>query len=228
MRRHSFVRGFSLIELLTVIVIIGVLVSLVAVAIGPLLTGSGLSQSCINVTGILSYARQAAVSGNQIIEVRVYQYADPTFSGETAGSPNTGKYRAFQTFKINESNIALALTTVQRLPQGIIVDSGAQLTSIFCSTPTSGSSTGVAIPGVGNAYNYQFFRIRPSGSIVFFTTAATPPALPTPTFAAPTPPGTWCLTLHASNLGDGLATPPKNFGTIQIDSSSGSTSMFRP
>jgi uncharacterized protein (TIGR02596 family) len=167
----------------------------------------------------LSVARQTALSMNNSVEVRFYQFGDPGIPGEQVNSPSTGRYRAMQTFVIQDSGTAVALGKVQLLPNTIMIDSGATLSSIIGSsqaspaipTATKGSMLNVPIPRVGTNYNSVAFQFLPGGS-----TNLTPPI------------STWFLTLHKLNDADGLNTPPSNFYTVQIDASNGHIKTYRP
>lgn len=212
-------RGFTLVELLAVMGIIAILGLLVVPNLTSVLRGSGLTRADNDVLSLLAYARQAAITDNSPMEVRIYQYADPSYPGETAGSPGTGKYRAFQIFNLANASAPIPLTPPQHLPSGIIIDSGTTLTSIFSPTATPGT---VNLPGLGTNYNYQYFRLLPDGSAQFFPTATTASVTP------PATPGAWCLTLHAVSAGDKLTAPPANFATIDVDAINGKVSNFRP
>ena len=111
-----------------------------------------------------------------------------------------------QLFQITSSG-AVPFGKVQVLPNTIIIDSGSTLSSIIVSATTSN----VSIPRVGTNYNYVPFRFLVDGS-----TNLSPPT------------GSFFLTLHNFNYGDGLAAPPPNFFTLQVDPVNGHVKKFHP
>ena len=220
--RDARASGFTLVELLTVMAIIGLIAAFVVPSASSILKGSQLTQSTQIVTDQLGLARQRALSRNRSVEVRFYKYGDPEIPGQTASN---GNYRAFQTFEVidpspaNLSGTTVAFGKVQHLQSSIIIDAGtpdlATLSSIFNQTnrkPLSVSTTSSTLPfpHAGNTYEYTYFRFRPDGSTDL---------LPT---------GKWYLTLHSINDGDKLTTPPRNFVTLQLDPVDGSIRTFRP
>ena len=224
LKTHSFQAimrgGFSLIELLFVISIMAILAALIAPSVNTILRPSQLSQASHLICDQLSLARQIALSRNLITEVRFYQFADATAAGEQANNPGTGKYRAMQTFQIQESGSAVALAKVQRLPATVMIDSGSVLSTLIGAAQASpnapsssnGDTLNASIAQAGKSYNAASFRFLPSGA----------------TNLSPLASRQWFLTLHSLKDGDALASPPANFFTIQIDACNGHIKTFRP
>lgn len=214
--------AFTLIEVLAVLGIMALIAVLALPAAGTVLRGSQLTQGAQTVSEQLGLARQLALSSNHKVEVRFYQFADSQAPGESTGTPSTWKFRAMQTFQIDESGVATPLGKMQMVPASIIIDSGASLSSVLDAgaTPSlqktwypSKGDPQVSLPrNVGINYNCCAFRFLPSG-------ATTLPAS-----------GQWFLTLHNINDGDKLAMNSKqvNFVTIQIDPSNGHLRTFQP
>lgn len=218
-------KGFSLVELLVVIAIIAMIAAFAAPATNAILRGSQLTQAAQMLSDQLGLARQMALSKNHIVEVRFYQLGDEGIPGEKASDPNTGRYRAFQSFEIQESGTPVAVSKMQRVPSSIIIDSGSAdagktLSSIIglaqnaSSVPTlkTGAALNVSIPRAGIAYNSVSFRFLPDGSTNLSSLANQQ----------------WFLTLHSLNDGDRLNGSPANFFTIQIDAINGHIRTFRP
>jgi uncharacterized protein (TIGR02596 family) len=213
-------RGFSLVELLTVLAIIAILGVLVAALAGSL-TGSQLTQAAAQVSAYLKSARQLAMTQNRKVEVRFYQYADPTFPGEVAGSPPTGKFRAIWALQIDDSgNYTISLHPLY-LPNGIVFDKGvtgsAQTLSNLLDPTLSplavggAAATDTAHPlGTKTSTQYLGFHFNRDGTSDLGIG------------------NNWFVTLHSVSLGDALAAAPKNFATLRIDPVNGAISVFRP
>ncbi len=202
-------RAFTLVEMLAVIAIIIVLAGLLAPAASTILRGSQLTQASDTLVSSLALARQTAISNNCSVEVRFYQYGDPGNPGEQAAVASSGKYRAFQLFKVDDTGATTALGKVTQLPTSILIDLNATLSTLLGSPQSNPSAS---IPRAGTNYNWCFFRFRPDGS----------------TNLSPTTPAYWSLTLHNLVDGDNRASPPPNYATIQVDSVGGAVTSYRP
>src|SRR6218665_1327979 len=93
-------RGFSLLELLTVILIIGIVSVFVTPAVTTILKGSQISQGEQVLTDQFKIARQLALTKTRSIEVRFVRFGDPEVPGEKKDNPSTGNYRAIQLFEV--------------------------------------------------------------------------------------------------------------------------------
>jgi uncharacterized protein (TIGR02596 family) len=208
--------GFSLIELIAVLAITTAVATLAIPAFSSVLRSSQLSEGAQIMVDQLNYARQAALSKNRAVEVRLLQYAEMQMPGEKVGDPQTGKFRALQLFEISELGTARALGKVWRLPESIIIDSGGTLSSLIASAlplPNVPTLTTTPVPSAEKQgpYRVTSFRFLPDGS-----TNLSPAAT------------RWFLTLHDIRDGDGPPVTPKNFFTIQIDANNGHIRTIRP
>ena len=218
--------------MLAVMAIISVLIALVVPAASTMVRGSQLSQAVELMDSQLDLARQTALSRNHSVEVRFYQYADPSVQGEQQGSPATGKYRALQLFDVSPSGTPLVLNKVQRLPLSVIIDSGSQLSSLIGATSNtavapaknSGAALNVTIPTSGLQYNAVSFRFLPDGS----TNLPSSLSGSAGGSGASAQSARWYLTLHNAVDGDARATPPSNFATLQLDPANGHIRTYRP
>ena len=195
--RHR--NGFSLLELLTVIAIVGILVGLVMMA-PALLRTSSLATAGNSVVEDLAYARELATTGNQPTEIWFLQPG--------AGGAFTG----VQIYTVDQAGKSVAYGAVHHLPPSIGMDSGALSPLLNAGTQQQWTSSQpqVPIPGYGLNYNVWFIRFKPDGSTTLATTR------------------NWWITLHDIALGDGLVSLPPNYAIVGMDPVTGAVSLYRP
>lgn len=143
-------KGFSLIELLTVVAIIVILVTLTIPAFQSIAMGSSLSRSGQIVADQFALARQMAISRNSQVQVRVVWLTD-----SPAG------YRAIQLWG-QGTNLAnfVPLTRMTVLPDGISMASNAALSPLLTDAATI--KTNDVFPGKGTL-GYCGFRFKSGG-----------------------------------------------------------------
>lgn len=200
--------AFSLPEVLAVLAIVSIIAVLAVPAVNSITKSSSLTIAHEQLIGELALARQHAISRNREVEVRFYQYADPN------NAPAGAKFLACQIFTYSESGMAEPVGRIKKLPSGIIIDSGTDLSTLAGTSfkKVWGTEPKPSIPDVGTNYDAFVFRFRPDGD----------------TNLEPFPNTPWCITLHDATAGDGLKTPPKNYATIVIDPLNGSLVQYRP
>jgi uncharacterized protein (TIGR02596 family) len=216
MRRpdKSGTSAFTLIELLVVVTIMAILLAYVVPAANNILGGTNITRATQMVEDQLNLARQSAISLNRPVEVRFYQYHDPSMSGTNYC------FRALQSWEVVKANSFIALEKVQILPAGIIMDKGTSSATTTLSSLFYPNGNVIGPPGpaslsmVGTQYSYVAMHFTASGATDLLPTGG--------------PSGSWFLTLHAETKGDGLSIPPPNFVTIQVDPVSGTLEFFRP
>ena len=205
LRRPRF-SAFTLIELLVVLAIIGVIATFAVPAMTGIMGGSNLAQGTDLVVSQLKYANQLALSKNRSVEVRFYNYKDPSLSGSS-------DIRALQLWQLNpEDGTKTAIGKVQKFPGTIIISSsnlmvsGTSLTQIGGDVPSNTLPAKEITQSLPTGYRYVSFQFRPDGS-TSLTSAQS------------------YLTIQNAN---DQAVPPKNFATVQIEPVTSAIRVFRP
>lgn len=218
--------GFSLIELLVVVVIIA-LISIFAVpAAGRLLQGSSMTRATNLLNDELARARQHALTRNRAVEVRFYAFVDPerpVAAGSTDPS-DLAQFRGLQYFEIPEQTIGgksvpLPVGKPILIPESIILSSNATLSSLLSGTQNQASAANfdVELPrGVGLNYKFLAFRYLPDGATNLSASTV------------------WFLTIHrledmkSGKMGAAFDQPPPNFVTMILNPVSGAVKALRP
>lgn len=213
--------GFSLVELLVVCAILAVVAGFTVPAASTALRGSQITQGAQMLSDQIALARQSALTKNVSIEFRIYKFGDPEIPGEKANDPATGKYRAFQTFEILDSGVAVPLGKIQRLPNTVVfnettLSSLIQLAGTAQQPEKGNAATDNKAPqlagGVDNNYEWVAFRFLPNGGTNLDATKL------------------WFMTLHGTTANPTSTTSVNNvnFFTLQIDPVSGNSKSYRP
>ena len=165
--------GFTLLELLAVIAIIGVFASLLGPVISGITMGSNVTRGGDMIADAFKTGHMFALSHNRDVEIRFYRYknskdADPA-------------YRAFQLFEIVPSYTEygtfnrkyVPLIRLQKLPPGtfLLEDEGNTVYSTLLKESTNvrlkpdlGEAPMERIPALGtDQYTYLRFAFRPDG-----------------------------------------------------------------
>lgn len=171
--RPRLIRGFSLVELLLVIVVIGIVATFAIPAIRSALKSSALDMGSNLLVEQMSLGRQQAIAKNRTVEARFYRYSDGESPGEIAGQPETGHFRAIQLFERSDNGIWLPLDKAMRMPDTAIMSAGEKLSTILGenyaarvvtkSVVQGDPANNPDIPRAGNKYEYIAFRFLPHG-----------------------------------------------------------------
>ena len=203
-------RAFSLLELLVVMAIIGLLAAMTMPSLSSILGGSRINLGIETVNGAMASARQLAATKNREIEFRLIEMSDPTFPGSAS------QIRAVQILEIRE-NGTNPIGKPRVFPSGVIIGSGAAMTSLAGLAATPAVSTDPKISGVGTSYSYRSFRFRPDGSLNLKS-------------LLPSTVTNYFLTIYDEKFQSQISgnTPPANFATIQLEPATGASILYRP
>ncbi len=202
-RGSSSAPGFSLLELLAVIVIVGMLIAIGVPAFQAIGRGANVAASAQQVADVWAAARTTATARNRQVLVRIYHVE------ETAGDNNPG-FRAFRTFLIETDGSLLPLARTTFLPRGLVMlDSGTHSPLLHRTRPDPGD------PPIEDdndpLYNSmtQTFRFRTDGSTDLTSTNA------------------WFLTVQQERA-SAPGVLADNWAVIQVDPANGKVQVHRP
>jgi len=219
--RQNRSKGFSLIELLIVLTVLGILFAITAPNLFTLIQATSLTSEGTYLRNQLTQAQQLALSQNTDVEVRFFKMADQS------AAELEEEFRGFQYFQFNEFGELVPSSKFYRIKPPVVID--PKLSTLLDPrnnqdqadqefgflAPTEGS---YRIPTGADEVDadYVAFRFRPDGST----------DLPGRAGGGT---DTWYLTL-VQGIGaiSGGGDVPDNYFTIQIDPFNGRLAEFRP
>lgn len=139
-------RGFSLVELLVVIAVIGLLAVITVPALTSVMQSSDLTRGGQLVADQVNLARQTASSRNQVIELRLIKIA------------GRKGYAATQLWRADDSGQMSPARRIVNLPQSVTIPDNT-LSPAIASLPTGSMTLG------GASVSYCALQIRPSGEV---------------------------------------------------------------
>ena len=152
-------RGFTLIEVLVVLMIIAVIVAFTIPAMGPALKGSKLRQATDELEALLAGSHQLAITENTPVEIRFFKYEDP----ESPGSRRM--FRSYQSAQVitnpQDHNLdTYDLGEVKMLPAAFVIAEKTYSTLVESEFLRRDE---MEIPRSKSA-EYVAFEFRPDGS----------------------------------------------------------------
>ncbi len=213
--RHERPTAFTLVEMLVVLAIVGLIATLVIPAVTSILRGLQISQNGQLIESQLDLARQAALTNNRSVEVRLCQVN------------GSGKFSALLPLLVTTTVNTVNLNQPVYQPIGkptfisdsVVIDSGTGSGTTLSTLVSPNGATAAApitnysnppLGSYGQNYTYVSFRFKPDG-----TTDLNQSSL-------------WFLTVHNATDPNPDPNPPNNYYTIQVDAYSGHVSQFRP
>lgn len=218
---HFRLRGFSLIELMVVLGVVGLLMAFAAPNLFSLISSSSLTGEGQLLRNQLTFAQQTAISKSADVEVRFFLMADPS-----SARPDES-FRAFQLFQYNAEGVLAPVSQYFRVRAPVAVHPGLSTlldpransgregdTKFGFLSPTAGMAE--APSGEGGRLmmtKYVAFRFRPDGStdLPFRTSSQ----------------DTWYITL-VQGEGALASRSPDNYLCLQVNPYNGQVSEFRP
>jgi len=195
--------AFSLVELLTVIAIIGILAAVTIPSLSGLSSSTELNISGDQVVDTLNLARQSAVSANRPVEVRFYEVPRSTDASLA--------YRAIGIYLLGDDGPS-PLGRLAYLQNSIVMSDAAAFGTLLNGLDSGQTN----LPAIDRSkqFNYHYFVFRPDGSA----------NLPNSTLQG----DTWHVMLYDSRRPPSGQTPPDNFVTVQLIPETGRTRTFQP
>jgi uncharacterized protein (TIGR02596 family) len=207
-RDSSKSHGFSLVELLVVMAIIGLLGVLVSSSFSSIRGGHSVTEATSAAASVLREAAQESVVRNEVTAVRFYQIKDPNFPASNLA------YRAMQVWRMGDDGQFQPLSRPKLLGKNVAVfelDGSSPLLSKTIAGISSGTEPRVASWGTNVPYkeirfypNRQTSIATPSNSTAedaYFTIAEDKP---------------------------GVTSLPANFAMLVIEPMNGKLRIFRP
>lgn len=232
-RRRPRPSGFTLVEMLTVVGIIGLLIALATPALVDVIRSTRLSSAGDSLLNRLTLAQQEAVARSREVEMRFYKYPNadtdrPTqpcfFAYQVVETPSGADASAISEPYYIESGIVLAdKREVSPLLQTVMPQQKQAVSQNFIFTPGNGVSP--------ESVEYAALRFYPDGTCRMLN-KDDPDSVTSATGAATafiTPPlnQSFFTLLEWQDI-DLPTIPPKNYYCIQIDAYTGKARIYRP
>lgn len=220
--KHSnSAKGFSLIELMVVLGVVGLLLAIAAPNLFSLISSNTLTGEGQVLRNQLTYAQQIAISKNADVEVRFFRMPD------LDAAQTEEAFRAFQLFQYNSDGDLAPISTFFRIRNPVAVHD--KLSTLLDPRSSSGNASdkkfGFSAPTEGSyeapageggrmrMTDYVAFRFRPDGSTDLpFRTGSD---------------DTWYITL-VQGEGALQSSDPDNYLCLQVNPYNGQVSEFRP
>lgn len=206
--------GFTLVELLVVMAVIGMIVALAIPSIEPMMKGSKLTTAADDLRFRLSGYRQRAVTENQPVEIRFLKFIDTSVPGgrEAYRGYVAGRFRPARESGGNTGALRFIfepIDNVVRLPEGVVLSSIPEMATMLHHNDVRRGTHPYPIEGQENV-EFAGFSFRPDGSTDLPKRAG----------------DIWFVTLMHERDDIGNNASPDNFITLAVDSFNGAVRTY--
>ncbi len=135
-----------------VLAIVAILTALSVAGFRSMWTALNLSSATQAISSELATARQTALTLNETVQVRFYQFPDST------GATTNKEFQAVQSFRTTDNTTYTALDKIVYLPSNIMISSNATYSSPLGSataTPAASTDPAINVNGIGTGYSYS-------------------------------------------------------------------------
>ena len=196
--KPSRAHGFSLLELLFVLVIVGVLVSVSLAGYASIAQATALTTGAAALSDLFTEAKQDAVTKNLSVEVRIYDVPLSTDSHSA--------YRALQLHWLNADGTTPGIAPPLYLPASMIMDATVQHSSLIAANSQT-VPTDMSDPRLNR--QTRVFHFLADGSTDL------------------TPGEPWFVTLRAESASDPNHFP-NDWACLTLDPTTGHVQTYRP
>ena len=217
--------GFSLVELLTVMAIIGLLATISMSGLASLMTSNHLNEGTSIVQGQLELARQTAKTLNRSVQLRLYQDQN-----NTAGAPSIDSMQVVVPAENSATETDQPVEKPILLPQNVIIADSSTDLKLYKLTAGSGTSHHPFNPPLPANYQYCYIITFSTTGAITSTDDSGSPVLPIPNTSV-----YWSLSLapqtqyraggSSASVGAGAV---QNYATFYLNSINGTYSCKRP
>ncbi|MDB6137139.1 MAG: Verru Chthon cassette protein [Verrucomicrobiaceae bacterium] len=203
--------GFTLIELIVVVAVIALVTASIAPQVFSTMAATRITSAGESLSFQISLGHQLAVSGNQEVEMRFYEYEDSTSPGSLKSFRALAMVRAAGVFGGTGSTaLGQQLSDTFYLPSGVVISNSPKLSPPLTKISPEQDREGVIKKA---SATYRAFRFYPDGST----------DLPQHSLAA-----NQCYFTVGEERVMADGTIPKNFYAVQVDPNTGRTVSYRP